>query len=197
MSGAEGRDVGQTRWLSPIERQAWLAMAGLFVKLPAALDVQLQADQGLSFFDYMVMSVLSERDDRTLQMSDIAAATSSSLSRLSHTAKRLERAGFLRRERIPGAGRRTNAVLTDLGYAKVVEAAPGHVALVRELVIDALSPGQIAMLHEVSGVVLDRIDPDDGCSAGDHNRENHRHQPRPKHADADATVSDVIDEQRR
>ncbi len=92
----------EPRWLTPpAERSAWLAMAALTVKLPGSLDAQLQRDQGISFFEYMVLSVLSERADRTLQMSFIAEATSSSLSRLSHTAKRLEGQGLLRRERIP------------------------------------------------------------------------------------------------
>lgn len=143
-------------WLTPDERSAWLALAALTIKLPAALDTQLQADQGLSFFEYMVMAVLSEREDRTLQMSEIAAATSASLSRLSHTVTRLEKQGLMRRERIPGAGRRTNAVLTDAGYAKVVAAAPGHVLRVRELLIDAVSADQLQALREVGERVVEQ-----------------------------------------
>lgn len=96
-------------------------------------------------------------------MSDIAAATSSSLSRLSHVAKRLEAQGLLRRERIPGAGRRTNAVLTDAGFAAVVAAAPGHVARVRHLLVDAISAEDLAALRRISQTVMSRIDPDHSC----------------------------------
>ncbi|WP_051215665.1 MarR family winged helix-turn-helix transcriptional regulator [Granulicoccus phenolivorans] len=149
----------EPRWLTPAERSAWLAMAALTVKLPGSLDAQLQRDQGISFFEYMVLSVLSERADRTLQMSFIAEATSSSLSRLSHTAKRLEGQGLLRRERIPGAGRRTNAILTQAGYDKVVAAAPGHVEYVRQVLIDAVTPEQLAELKTIGKTVLSRIDP--------------------------------------
>lgn len=158
--GATGDDV---RWLSADERAAWLAVAALIVKLPNALDAQLQRDDGLSFFEYMVLAVLSERDDRTLQMSEIAAATSASLSRLSHTIKRLEIQGFVRRDRLPGPGRRTNAVITDLGYAKVVATAPAHVHQVRDLLIDAVSPEQLRVLRSVGDRVLSRIDPDRPC----------------------------------
>lgn len=153
----------EVRWLTAEERASWLAAAALIVKLPNALDAQLQADQKLSFFEYMILAVLSEQDDRTLQMSDIADATSASLSRLSHTVKRLEGQGLVRRERIEGAGRRTNAVLTQAGMDKVVAAAPGHVARVRELVVDAVSPGDLAALRRIGHQVLDRIDPHREC----------------------------------
>lgn len=153
----------EPRWLSDDERAVWMAAAALLIKLPGALDAQLQAEQGLTFFEYMVLAVLSERDDRTLQMSDIATATSSSLSRLSHVVKRLEAQGLLRRERIPGAGRRTNAVLTDAGHAKVVEAAPGHVARVRHLLVDAVAADDLAALRRISETVVERIDPGRSC----------------------------------
>ena len=153
----------EPRWLDDDERAAWLALGALMSTLPTALDSQLQADQGLTFFEYMVMAVLSEREDRTLQMSDIAATTSASLSRLSHVVKRLESQGLVRRERVAGAGRRTNAVLTDEGLATVVAAAPGHVARVRQLLVDHVSPDDLAALRRVGETVRRRIDPDRPC----------------------------------
>ena len=90
------------------------------ITLPAALDARLQREANLTFFEYMVLAVLSERADRTMRMSDIAAGVSASLSRLSHVVARLEKQGLLCRSRVPGSGRRTNATLTDAGYAKVV-----------------------------------------------------------------------------
>ncbi|KHL19529.1 DNA-binding MarR family transcriptional regulator [Mumia flava] len=156
----------QVRWLSPEERAAWLAVAALIVKLPNALDAQLQHDQRLSFFEYMILAVLSEQDDHTLQMSDIAEFTSGSLSRLSHTVTRLEREGLVTRERMRGPGRRTCARLTDAGYAKVVAAAPGHVERVREVLIDAVTPEQLDALRGIGEAVLARIDPDRTCTDG-------------------------------
>lgn len=145
-------------WLDVDELAAWKAVAGLAVTLPGALDTQLQADAGLSFFEYMLLALLSEQEGRTLQMSDLAAAASGSLSRLSHAAKRLEAQGYLRRERLPGSGRRTRAHLTEAGYAKVVSAAPGHVRRVRELLIDALTPAQLSALRAAGEAVVARAD---------------------------------------
>jgi DNA-binding MarR family transcriptional regulator len=147
------------RWLSAPERSAWVAMAAMMTKLPAALDHQMQRDADLTFFEYMVLAMLSESPGMTQRMSDLAALTSASPSRLSHVASRLERAGFLARQRCPGRGRSTNAVLTDAGHAKVVAAAPAHVVAVREYFIDALSPEQLGTLADIAGQVRQRLDP--------------------------------------
>jgi DNA-binding MarR family transcriptional regulator len=93
-------------------------------------------------------------------MNDLAALTSSSPSRLSHVATRLEKAGYVERRRCEGRGRSTNAMLTAAGYAKIVEAAPGHVTEVRERFIEPLSPRQLATLIEIAGQVRTRLDPD-------------------------------------
>jgi DNA-binding MarR family transcriptional regulator len=152
--------IADPKWLSSPERAAWLAMSALMVKLPAALDQQLQHDAELSLFEYMVLAMLSEAPDRTLRMNDLAALTSSSPSRLSHVASRLEKAGFIERRRCEGRGRSTNAVLTDHGHAKIVGAAPGHVAEVRERFIDALTPEQLRTLTGIAEAVRQRLDPE-------------------------------------
>ena len=146
------------RWLSEEERGAWLAVAALVVKLPGALDTQLQAESGVSFFEYMVLAGLSEQPDLGMQMSDIAVFTSASLSRLSHTASRLEKQGLITRHQVPGHGRRTRAVLTDAGVERVRSAAPGHVMQVRHLLIDGLSNRDIATLTRVGTKVLTAIE---------------------------------------
>jgi DNA-binding MarR family transcriptional regulator len=151
---------GDQHWLTEQERTAWIAVSAMMTKLPAALDQQLQRDCDLSLFEYMVLAMLSEAPQRTLRMNDLAALTSSSPSRLSHVATRLENAGYVQRRRCEGRGRSTNAMLTAAGYAKIVEAAPGHVAEVRERFIDALSPTQLAALIEIAGAVRTRLDPD-------------------------------------
>lgn len=155
----EGAD-GSPPWLTPDERAAWLATAAIMISLPAALDSRLQQESGLSFVEYMVLAVLSEREHRTMQMSEIAAGVSVSLSRLSHLVTRLEKRGLACRARIPGSGQRTAVTLTDRGYAKVVSAAPGHVRAVREYLVDALRPEDLETLLRVGSEVAHRINPD-------------------------------------
>jgi len=149
----------EPRWLTVEERDAWIPLVGMLIKLPAALDAQLQRDADLSHFEYMVLSRLSEAPGHTLRMSDLAILANGSLSRLSHVVTRLERRGWIRRESCPADGRYTNAVLTDDGWAKVVAVAPGHVAAVRQLVVDALSPEQIGQLRGIAQQIMDQVVP--------------------------------------
>ena len=148
----------EPRWLTDDETQSWLALAGVLVRLPAELDAQLQRDAGISHFEYQVLAGLSEAPDRTLRMSELALFANGSLSRLSHVAKRLEDRGWLRREPDPDNGRFTVATLTEAGWAKVVGSAPAHVATVRRLVFDPLTPAQVRQLHEIGHRILAATD---------------------------------------
>ena len=104
--------------------------------------------------------MLSEQPNLVLRMSALAAVTNASLSRLSHVAKRLERRGLMGREPDPSDGRCTNAILTEAGLAAGRPAAPGHVAAVRALVIDALSRTQLRQLRQANEDILARTDPE-------------------------------------
>jgi DNA-binding MarR family transcriptional regulator len=155
MGGMTNAD--EPRWLSRDELAAWLANSALMISLPAALDARMQRESQLTFFEYMVLSVLSEEPEHTLQMSDLAARTSASLSRLSHVVGRLEKRELLRRARIPGSGRRTAATLTGAGHQIVVAAAPGHVAAVREYLIDNLDADDLTALRRIGTAVQKAI----------------------------------------
>ena len=141
-------------WLSDEQQAAWRPFVALLLRVPAALDAQLQKDAGITQFDYLVLSGLSEAPGRTLRMSELAAMASGSLSRLSHVVARLEAKGWVRRESCPGDGRFINAVLTDAGWDKIVATAPGHVAAVQRLLIDTLTPEELRSLGQMSAHIL-------------------------------------------
>jgi DNA-binding MarR family transcriptional regulator len=92
-------------------------------------------------------------------MTSLAARTNATLPRLSHVVRRLEERDLLERFPCPEDGRATNARLTKAGWNKIVSTAPGHVANVREHVIDALDTEQIAQLTAITDAILSRIDP--------------------------------------
>jgi DNA-binding MarR family transcriptional regulator len=87
-------------------------------------------------------------------MSDLATATQSSRSRLSHAVAKLEERGWVRRQACPTDRRGQVASLTDAGYAVLAQAAPGHVAAVRAALFDALSPEQVGQLWAIGEAVL-------------------------------------------
>ncbi|NYJ76089.1 MarR family winged helix-turn-helix transcriptional regulator [Allobranchiibius huperziae] len=148
------------RWLDDEERAAWLNIVRIVVKLPTVLDAQLGRDAGVSYFEYMVLAMLSERRSRTLRASDLARVVNSSATRLSNVVRRLEQRGLLARLPDPDDGRGTLVRLTDAGLDLTISAAPLHVQTVRAAVFDPLEPGDVQALHASLGRILARIDPD-------------------------------------
>jgi DNA-binding MarR family transcriptional regulator len=146
-----------TRWLSDDEQRAWRRLGAVTMLLPAALESQLQRDSGLTHFGYWVLAMLSEAPGRSRRMSELAAVANGSQSRLSHLVAKLEEKGWVRRERVGDDGRGYVAVLTDAGYDKLAACAPAHVAEVRRLVFDALTPEQVQALDEICDIIASRL----------------------------------------
>ena len=142
------------RWLTDEQQQTWRRFVEILVRVPAALEAQLQRDAGLTHMGYIVLSALSEQPDRRLAMSKLAKQVSASLSRLSHVVARLEAQGWVRRERDPEDGRVQIAVLTEEGFLKVADSAPGHAEAVQQLVFDRLSPAQVRQLGRLADALL-------------------------------------------
>lgn len=147
-------------WLSAEQQRAWVRFIAVVERLPGVLDTQLQHDADLTHFEYFTLAMLSEAPDRALRMTELAAVTNATLPRLSHVVSRLEKRGFVERRPCPEDRRATNARLTELGWQKVVDTAPGHVATVRQTVIDPLDADDIEDLARVMGKVLAKLDPE-------------------------------------
>lgn len=150
----------EPRWLNADERRAWLALLSINTMLPAVLDTQLHTAGKLSLFDYNVMAMLSEAEGRFLPMSQLAARTSSSLSRLSHVVTKLEKRGWMERRPHPGDARVTTAHLSDAGMATLVALAPAHVEAVRTKFLDALTARDVSDLARIGEKIVARLDDD-------------------------------------
>ena len=150
--------MGDTRWLSPDELDAWIPLAGLALFLPGYLDEALKP-HGLTFFEYSTLSALSHADDRTLPMTSLAHLANGSLSRMSHTTRRLEQRSWLRRAACPDDRRVTLVSLTEQGHRTLVDAAPVHVESVRRAVFDVLAPDQVPQLARIGRSVVESINP--------------------------------------
>src|SRR4051794_20376180 len=155
------QNAQEPRWLDEDQQQAWTSLVGILLRLPAALDRQLQRDAGISSFEYQALSGLSMAPERTMRMSRLAALTEGSLSRLSQVVARLEKRGWIRRTPDPADGRYTLAILTDTGWDTVVAAAPGHVAEVHRLVFDPLTKAQQRQLRDIGQRIMRAIATDD------------------------------------
>ena len=131
-------DADPVVWLTPAEKKAWTGLASLVLLMPGRLESPLQQEAGLTLFDYLTLSHISESPDHEIRMSELAYLANGSLSRLSNVVKRFEQRGWVRRSPDPSDGRYTLVALTGEGFAVVVVAAPTHVRAVRQHVLELL-----------------------------------------------------------
>jgi DNA-binding MarR family transcriptional regulator len=122
----------EPRWLNPAEKEAWTGLVSLVLLLPGRLEAPLQQEAGLTLFEYLALSHVSEAPERRLRMSELAYLANGSLSRLSNVVKRFEQRGWVARSPDPEDGRYTLVALTDAGFAVVEAAAPVHLRAVRQ-----------------------------------------------------------------
>jgi len=125
--------------LTPAEERAWRAIARALVTVPRAMDADLQRAVGMSMGEYFVLMNLSEAQNCSLRMSEIASRGGLSPSRISRLVDDLVASGLVERARSPADGRVQIAVLTEDGFARLEAAYPTHLASVRRNVVDHLS----------------------------------------------------------
>jgi DNA-binding MarR family transcriptional regulator len=146
-----------TRWLSEDEQVSWRSWLAVNLLVPDRLGRDLQHEAGLTLADYEILVRLSESPQRRVRMSDLAAQTLSSRSRLSHQIDRMEKAGLVTRQECSDDRRGFFAVLTDEGWQALVEAAPSHVESVRRRLVDVLTPEEFAELGRINRKILDAL----------------------------------------
>jgi DNA-binding MarR family transcriptional regulator len=146
-----GQDV---RWLTEAEQVSWRAYLRANRELDVALDRDLQC-VGISLPEYELLSMLSEAPQGQLRMSALASLIVQSRSRVTHTAARLEKRGWVRRSPAPDDGRGVLLRLTDQGREAVTGFAVAHVASVRRHLVDVLTPEQFTALGEAMQAVRD------------------------------------------
>ena len=90
-------------------------------------------------------------------MTELAGVAVTSKSGLTYQVGQLAKAGLVERQGCPSDERGIVAVLTEQGWQKLREAAPGHAALVRELFVDGMSREQFDALAEGVAALYQRV----------------------------------------
>jgi DNA-binding MarR family transcriptional regulator len=155
----------ETRWLTAEEQQAWRAFLIAVHTLFSAVDGQLMRDAAIPLGYYEILVSLSEAEGHALRMSQLAEASTSSKSRLSHAVARLEERGWVERLDCPTDRRGQIARLTEAGFAALDKAAAGHVAQVRRSLFDRLNPEQVRQLTEIAAAIAAGEAGEGGCCA--------------------------------
>lgn len=149
--------VSEVKWLNQHEQQAWVTLITATLLLNRVLDQQLRADAGLSHVQYGILARLAGAPDGAMRMQALAEAMAVTKSGLTYQVVQLEKDGLVTRRACVSDDRGVLAEITPQGEEVISRSAPGHVSLVRELVIDALTPEQLNSLAEGMAEVQRRI----------------------------------------
>ncbi len=138
--------------LPPAESATWDSTLSVILWLPAALEARLKRD-GLCHHEFLILWCLTQHGDRTHTMGSLAELSRVTPSHLSRLASRLEKQGWLARERDPSDARVTIASLTAAGSRKYAETAPGYFATLREHLFDRLTEEQVTQLGGINAII--------------------------------------------
>ncbi|RKN07015.1 MarR family winged helix-turn-helix transcriptional regulator [Streptomyces radicis] len=145
--------------LQPHEERFWRALMRVLVALPRGLDDDLLRGTGLTLTEYTVLMHLSEAGNRELRMTDLAAATALSASRITRVVDSLQSRGLVAKRRHAEDARGNVAGLTDKGFERLVGAWPAHLASARRRVIDHLDCAALDGLADQFVEVAAKLDP--------------------------------------
>lgn len=152
--------MAKVRWLSDREERTWRALQFMQMRLEGELAGQLAADSGLSYPDYLVLVALTDREGGRMRLFELAATLGWEKSRASHHVGRMVERGLLKKEKCDADRRGAYVVVTARGRREIEAAAPGHVAAVRRLFVDQLTPEQIEVIGDAAEKILAAIDGD-------------------------------------
>lgn len=147
-----------TRWLTKEQQGHWRSWLTATTVLQERLSRELQELHGLTITDYEILVRLSEAENRSIRMSDLATLTLLSRSRLSHQIDRMETSGLVSREVCPDDRRGQLAVLTNAGMKTLAAAAPDHVDGVRKHFVDVLTDAEYKALGAAAKKIADHLD---------------------------------------
>ena len=141
-----------TRWLTANEMEAWRTYIETFADLVAAIERDL-APHDLTLGDYQVLVYLSEADDRSMRMCDLAALLQLSPSGLTRRLDGLVKAGMVTRQPSTEDRRVMMGTLTDAGLEALRTAAPDHVDSVRRHIFDHLDDDQVDAMASIFAAI--------------------------------------------
>ena len=135
--------------LSGVQLDHWRTFLESSWALHTRLEDELRATTGLSMNDYHVLVVLAESPGRRIRMGELANRLVLSPSRITYQITSMIKRGLVKKESCPDDGRGQEAVLTDEGLRTLREAAPAHLATVRESFIDHVDDQELAVIGRV------------------------------------------------
>lgn len=145
-------------WLDEHDTEIWLTMWAMISWIPARLDESLKENENINLSDYLALVEIAQSEQQKISMSNLATATQMSPSRLSHVVARLEKRGLVSRAPDPHDRRTNIASLTQEGIDFTVQATPGYLQKLRELIFDAITPEEADQLNAIVKKILSKAE---------------------------------------
>ena len=146
------------RWLDEDEQRTWRSFVTMYDDLSDFIERQLRTRCGLSHADYQVLAHLSEAPEGRLRSFELGGLLRWEKSRLSQHLGRMVGRGLVSRERCATDQRGAVVIITPRGRELIAAAAPLHVADVRNVLIDQLTPAEMRLLCAVADKVHHRLE---------------------------------------
>ena len=141
------------KYFAPQRGLAWLGLLQAHAELTRSLDAELQAAHGVSLSAYEMLSRLALCPSGYMRMSDLATATSLSLSRVSRLVDQMEERGLVSRRSCDTDSRIVYAAIGDGGRDLVRNAQETFFSVVDERFFGRLSCAEVEQL----GSLLERL----------------------------------------
>ena len=146
--------MDDVRWLTEQEERAWRGLQFMQMHLEHELAQQLAVESGLSYPDYHVLVTLTDQPTGQMRLFELGDTLGWEKSRLSHHVTRMAKRGLVAKEACGDDRRGAFVVITPAGRTEIEAAAPGHLAAVRRLFVDRLTPRQIDSLAQIAETIL-------------------------------------------
>ena len=157
----------EVRWLDEHEQRAWRALQFMQLRLAGRLAADVGSTSDLSYADYLVLVALGDQPDGRARLFELAEILGWEKSRVSHQVARMSSRGLVRKEPCGQDRRGAFVVTTESGRRAIEAAAPHHVAMVRRLFVDPLTPAELDAITSAAEKVLAVIATDRNEPASD------------------------------
>ena len=152
--GGAGADGVQA--LDPQQLGTYFVLTEAVSLLQYQVEQQLRAEGNISYVQFQLLARLASAHG-PLTMTQLADGVVYSRSGLTYQAGLLEKAGLITRAPSPDDERATLVTITGSGLALVDRVLPGHVRVVRGLLLDPLTDDDLHHLGDIMTRVRDHM----------------------------------------
>src|SRR5215212_2860597 len=143
--------------LDRVQLGAYFDLVEVTSLLRHAVEQQLREAGDLSYVQFQLLATLGDSPAGSRRMTDLADGVVYSRSGLTYQAGLLEKAGLVTRAPSPDDERGTTVTITDAGRARLATVFPGHIEVIRRLLLEPLSRADVEALAGLLTPVRDHM----------------------------------------